>query len=234
MFSKSAQFYDAIYSHKDYGAEAAKIQMLIQAHKRTNGTRLLDVACGTGAHMVHLQADYQVAGLDLDAGLLDIARAKLPDVPLHHADMIDFDLGAQFDAVICLFSAIGYVETVDNLNRAVAAMSKHVAAGGVLMIEPSFNPDTFKSGHLGAIFVDDPQLKIVRMNISTIENGLAILNFRYMVGTPDGIKIFEERHALGLFTRDEYRAAFESAGLTDIVFDEYGVDGRGLWMGVQG
>jgi cyclopropane fatty-acyl-phospholipid synthase-like methyltransferase len=52
MFSKSANYYDEIYAAvgKDYSAEAEKARKFIQAHKRSAGNHLLDIACGTGVH----------------------------------------------------------------------------------------------------------------------------------------------------------------------------------------
>ena len=76
--------------------------------------RLLDVACGTGLHLSYLTYRFQVEGLDRDEQLLAIARQRNPEVPLHHADMVDFALGRTFDVVTCLFSAIGYVKTLEN------------------------------------------------------------------------------------------------------------------------
>jgi hypothetical protein len=108
-----------------------------------------------------------------------------------------------------------------------------VLPGGVLIIEPSFERETFTPGYLGAVFVDQPGLKIARINLSTVEGDLAVLNFRYMVGTPDGITTFDERHELAMFEREVYRGAYEAAGLVDVAFDEDGVDGRGLWLGVK-
>jgi ubiquinone/menaquinone biosynthesis C-methylase UbiE len=54
MFTKSARFYDAIYSFKDYAQESAKIDALIRQHSHSGGSTLLDVACGTGAHSGYL------------------------------------------------------------------------------------------------------------------------------------------------------------------------------------
>ena len=51
MFSKTAQYYDIIYSFKDYQAETNRIVDIINREKRSIGNRLLDVACGTGLHM---------------------------------------------------------------------------------------------------------------------------------------------------------------------------------------
>ena len=125
MFSNSARIYDAVYSFKDYGAEAERVHELIQ-ERSPGASSLLDVACGTGKHLEQFRRWYpDVAGVDLDEGLIDVARDRLDDVPLQLADMTSFDLGRKFDAVTCLFSSIGYVGTVERLASAIAAMAAH-------------------------------------------------------------------------------------------------------------
>jgi hypothetical protein len=44
MFTESAEFYDAIYSFKDYAAEAAQIAALVRA-SCPQARSVLDVAC---------------------------------------------------------------------------------------------------------------------------------------------------------------------------------------------
>ncbi|MFN2469705.1 MAG: class I SAM-dependent methyltransferase [Gaiellaceae bacterium] len=231
MFSRSARLYDAIYSWKDYQAEAERLHALVQ--ERAPGARtLLDVACGTGAHLAELRRWYEVEGLDLDPALLAVARERLPGVPLHEADMTDFDLGRTFDAVTCLFSSIGYVRTLDRMRVAVAAMTRHVASG-VLVIEPWLLRENWLERHVGAVFVDEPELKIARMNAGETRDGMSVLNMHYLVGTPDGVEHFVERHELGLFRDEDYRKAFEAAALT-VDYDAEGLMGRGLYFGTLG
>ena len=98
MYSRKARFYDAIYANLDYTDQAHKVHRLIQANKRSSGNRLLDVACGAGLHLERWQQDYTVEGLDISEEMLAVARDRLPNVPLHVADMADFNLGARFDA----------------------------------------------------------------------------------------------------------------------------------------
>jgi ubiquinone/menaquinone biosynthesis C-methylase UbiE len=93
---------------------------------RTSGKTLLDVACGTGGHLTYLKHHYGSEGLDLDPNLLAIARERHPKLPFHHTDMVQFDLGHTFDAVVCLFSALGYVVTIDRLHSAIAAMARYL------------------------------------------------------------------------------------------------------------
>lgn len=135
MFTKSARFYDAIYSWKDYPAEAQKLRSLIR-QRNPQARTLLDVACGTGKHLELLREDFEVEGLDLDDDMLAIARERLPGVPLHHGSFSDFELGRTFDVVTCLFSSIGYAQTEANLRLAIAAMARHLSPGGVLIVEP--------------------------------------------------------------------------------------------------
>src|SRR5689334_10199369 len=105
MFTKSAAYYDAIYrTMKDYAQEAQQVHALLQHYQRSAGATLLDVACGTGGHLPMLQQFYHVEGLDLDAQMLSMARQRHPGVVFHQANLLDFELGRQYDALVCLFS----------------------------------------------------------------------------------------------------------------------------------
>src|SRR5205823_3257901 len=145
---------------------------------------LLDVACGTGLHLERLRDRYEVEGLELDPEMLALARARLPGVRLHEGDMTGFDLGRRFDAVVCLFSSIGYVMTVERLQAAFAAMARHLGSSGVLVVEPWITPDRWMDGRLSANFVDDPELKLARIVASRREGRISILDMHHLVGEP--------------------------------------------------
>jgi len=232
MFSKSEKYYDEIYSSmgKNYLRESNKVHKFIQKYKHTDGNTLLDVACGTGAHAGPLSKRYKVEGLDLDARMLAIARRKYPKMRFHRGDMTNFDLGRQFDIVVCLFSTIGYVKTNAKLQKAIKRMSQQLLHGGVVLIEPWFTPEQWKTGHVHALHVNKPDLKITRMGLSTQRGRVSILEFQYLIGTSKGIEHSVEHHELGLFTHEEYLDAFRFAGLK-VFHDKKGLDGRGLYIG---
>lgn len=235
MFSPSANYYDIIYQTmgKNYELESSRLLSFVQKYKGSSGKTLLDVACGTGEHLKHLQKDFSVEGLDLDEELLKSVTQKLPDIPVHHANMLDFNLERKYDVVACLFSSIGYVVTKKNLYLAISNMKKHTSAGGLLFVEPWFGPEQFHSGVAHAVFVDQPTLKIARMNVSKVIDGkISVLDFQYLIATPEGVNHFSERHELGLFTHEEYVAAFRECGM-NVIYDEQGLDGRGLYIGIN-
>jgi SAM-dependent methyltransferase len=234
LFTKTQQFYDAIYSRKDYAEEARRLKRFIAQHLRSGGRALLDVACGTGGHVPYLRDDFDYEGLDLDPKMLELARSHFPNIPFHQGNMIDFALGRTFDVVTCLFSSIAYSRTDPLLRQTIATMARHVCPEGIVVVAPFFAPDAWIPGRLDAIFVDQPALKLVRMNISGVDASgtVASLDFHYLVGTPEGVDHLTEHHELGLFTDEQYRAAFAQAGLS-VAHDAEGLIGRGLYIGTR-
>lgn len=225
-YSESAAFYDRIYASKDYRAEAEAIRALAPDGART----LLEVACGTGRHLAVLAEWFEVEGVDSSPDMLAVARARLPDTPLHVADMRSLALGRRFDVVTCLFSSIGYVRSVDELSAAIAAMTSHLTDRGTLIVEPWFTPDAWRTGSVhGSLIVDDADLKVARLVVSSTRDRFAVTPMHHLVARASGVTHFVETHELFLATADEYRAAFTAAGLaTRFEADKLM---RGAWIG---
>lgn len=233
-FNKSANYYDLIYAalEKDYRKETNQLRKLIQRFKQSEGKDLLDVACGTGHHIQHMRKYYSCEGLDLQPKLLTIARKRNPSVKFYRGNMLTFNPHKQFDVITCLFSAIGYMKTLRELNQAIRNMARHLRPGGVIIVEPWLTPATLRPGHVGSVFVNQPKLKIARMNILVVKGRLSILKFHYLIGTPNGVEYMTESDEFGLFMRVEYMSAFRKAGLR-VTYDRKGLIGRGLYIGVR-
>jgi SAM-dependent methyltransferase len=229
-YTRSADFYDLVYAGKPYADEAAAVHARIQAHLRSGGNALLDAGCGTRGHAAHLRAHYRVEGLDLEEGLLRIARERYPDAAFHQGDMADFDLGRRFDAIVCLFSAIGYVRTEDALRRTIAGFARHLRPGGVAVVEPWLTPDVFQAGRLRLDASESAELKVARIVRCDYEGELSVLVFSFLVGRPKGVEHWEERHLLGLFSHGQMRDAFRAAGLEVVEHDPHGLTRRGLYV----
>jgi len=232
MFSESTALYDLIYSEfKDYPEEGEKVAKLL-ARECPGARRILDVGCGTGRHAALLTDLHglEVDGLDIESGFLDIARTRCPDGRFFQGDMADFDLGWRYDAVICLFSSIGYVRTPERLASALGSMRRHVSPGGKVVVEPWFTPQAFQGGSVHLNTVDQEGFKISRMSRSEVRGRVSWIEFHYLVGRPDGIRHLREVHELGLFTQAEMMEAFHSAGFEKVGFDPEGLIGRGLYL----
>jgi|SRR5580658_2925086 SAM-dependent methyltransferase len=230
MFDESAQFYDAIYAtFKDYPAEVAKVAQLLRGIDPKFKT-LLDVACGTGEHARLLaQAGYRVDGLDLDASFIRIARGKHQAGRFIEADMSEFDLPHRYDVVMCLFSSIGYLRTLDQVERALRCFRKHVRPGGVVIVEPWFEPGVLDPNRTDRITAETNGVRITRTSRMELEGNLSRLHFEYEITDSAGTRIAREVHELGVFPRSDLLNTFRAAGL-DPDFDPMGLSGRGLYV----
>lgn len=224
------ELYDAIYSYRNYARESEILRELIAKHKRSSGDRLLDIACGTGHHLEFLSMDFDCVGLDKSPYLLKAAQKRNPECQFIEGDMMYFDLGYWFDAVICLFSAIGYAKNIEILKSTLARFYTHTAPGGVVLVEPWLFPDRFVEGHMSLDTVDRPQYKVSRMSASHRSGDLCVLTYHFTVGRAGKIEKWESRSELSLFTEADYMESMRQAGF-DVEFDPVGLWSRGLLIG---
>lgn len=233
----TAEVYDALYEWKQYAKEAETI-VEITKNRKSPGKALLDVACGTGNHIPHLQAHFDsITGIDLSPEQVQWAQQKFPSLSFQVANAKNFQLDRKFDVITCLFSSIVYLHPFSDVKQAVKTMADHLEPGGMVLIEPFFQPSEWKPGSLHANFVDKPELKISRISNSTMDgNDVAVLAFHHLVGRPTHVEHFIETHRMGLYTTEQYISAFEEAGLAVQCLKEelpgtFGV--RGLIVGTK-
>jgi SAM-dependent methyltransferase len=214
-YSSAAEFYDLLYSgRKDYSAEAPVIAGLIRESAPAAKT-VLDVACGTGRHAEELtKLGFAVDGIDLEQQFIDIAAQRNPSGRFVVADMATFELGRQYDAVLCMFSSIGYVLTVEALNATLQRFAAHLAPGGVMIVEGWFEPGQLTHRNVDAFVQAKDGLAVSRMARTYVEGKLSRLEFDYLIGRADRVEHRSETHRLGLFTQDEMETAFRGAGLS--------------------
>jgi dTDP-3-amino-3,4,6-trideoxy-alpha-D-glucopyranose N,N-dimethyltransferase len=216
MYERSyAAIYDVMNRGvgKDYGAEADAVTREVLA-RRPEARTLLDVACGTGEHLVHLRDRFAVEGLELSEPMAAIARTKLgAEVPIHAGDMRSFELDRTFDAVTCMFSSIGYTRDALQLGRAITTMANHLVPGGVLVFDAWLLPEQWHDGHRRAFAVNDDDLTLTRLDTSHRMGRTSVLDFHFAAATGDGVDRFVERHELTMHSADEYETALAAAGL---------------------
>jgi len=100
------------------------------------GARVLDVGCGTGTHAsILIEKGSSVAGVDLNEGMLRVARTKCPKANWIQGDMRSLALHREFDLVLCMYGAINYVDREDGLRQTMENLLRHARPGGFVIIE---------------------------------------------------------------------------------------------------
>ncbi|WP_051063542.1 class I SAM-dependent methyltransferase [Nocardiopsis halophila] len=227
--------YDLLYRDggKDYRAEADIVSDLI-TERRPDASAVLDVGCGTGGHLRRLTEHFDtVEGMDRAEGMLQVCRRELPDIRVHHADMRDFDLGRRFDAVVSLFNVVGNVADSAELDATLSALMRHLAPGGVVVVEPWWFDEQFTDGHIGSSTVTVGDTTVARLSHSVRDAGRTRMEVHCLIGTRgNGLQHVSYQHDMALFTRDQYEAAFARAGCP-VTYIGGAYPGPGLFVGVR-
>lgn len=231
-FARSAHIYDDLYQKsRDYKNQAAQINKWIRLRK-PDAASLLDVACGTGLHLLYLNSYYGVAGIDINPTMVEIAKYRNPGIHVWVRDMRDFNIGKTFDAIICMFSSITYADTVEGLNMTLANYARHLNPNGICIVEPFVTPEVWRDGGLGLRTAESKSKKVAMLDRAERLGRRIRREIIYVVATPDRIEQIHEEYTFPLFTHEEHEGAFRSAGF-DVEFDKKGFkEGRGMYFGV--
>jgi ubiquinone/menaquinone biosynthesis C-methylase UbiE len=232
-YARSAEIYDLLYAQRiDYAVNAERIRRIVEQRSPSAQT-LLEAACGTGAYLERFAERFDVTGIDSSPQMLDRARARLPGRRLVEADMSDFDLGETFDVVVCLFSSVAYLQTLEALRATFRCFARHLSPGGVVIVEPWFSPDQWFEGQVHATTAQSEALAVARVSTSHRDGRRVTMNWAFAVAHSDGrAETFVEAHVTGQFTVEEHLAAFRAAGL-DATHDAEGLMGRGLYVAAR-
>ena len=234
IYKELSHYYDLIYSRKDYEKEAETIRRLILKHQKSRGNNLLEIACGTGRHVQYLQNDFNILATDASAEMLRVGRRNTRDVSFEQADMLNLNLGREFDVIICMFSSIGYVRTYANLEKAIGNFSRHLKTGGVAVVEPWFTKSTYKNGSPHLSTYCDDNLKIARECVSKTHGNVSVLDMHYLIAERNkNVKYFVDRHELGMFETEKILQFMRATGLNAKFLRTGLFKDRGIYVGVK-
>jgi SAM-dependent methyltransferase len=102
---------------------------------------LLDAGCGTGrVGREVFRRGVDVVGVDMDAEMLNTARARCPSGSWIEGDISAIQLGRTFDIVLMAGNVINFV-IPESRRKAVENLVRHVRPGGLLINGQSIRPD---------------------------------------------------------------------------------------------
>jgi SAM-dependent methyltransferase len=134
-YSELAPLYDAFTAASDYEAWTSHV-LALAGTLGLRGTRLLDVACGTGKSLLPFaRRGFEVTGCDISTAMLAEARRKSPEVPLVEADMRALPKLGSFDLVTCFDDSLNHLLDEGELASALASMAANLAAAGLLLFD---------------------------------------------------------------------------------------------------
>jgi cyclopropane fatty-acyl-phospholipid synthase-like methyltransferase len=133
-FDRIGARYDEAFPHKE--GQLAAGEWLI--NRLAPGSRVLDVGCGTGLPTARqlAQAGYQVTGVDISDGMLQLARRDVPTGTFRQLDVADLPAKGikeeGHEAVVAFFSLL--MLTRDEISPTLRKLRTLLAPGGYFLL----------------------------------------------------------------------------------------------------
>jgi SAM-dependent methyltransferase len=223
-------YYDYIYSWKQYATEAARIKEILQANSIPKSATILEWACGTGRYLEHFK-EYNCIGVDLCERSLELAAQRAPDAKLFLEDMTTHKPTEPVNVILGLFGAIGYLDPKDQLQLAIQNAYDLLGNGGVLIIEPWVSESNFRSGEPHLQIYRSLNLQIARMVTPDQLDMKSILKFEFLIGR-SGAKIEHllSTEELWLCETDHLNIILEEKGFRKIEIVDGFMPYSSLWI----
>lgn len=216
-----SQYYDLLYSDKDYKAEVEYVDRLIKDIIE-KPKYLLDLGCGTGRHAeLFCSKGYIVHGVDLSEEMLKIAetrRASKEDKLTFSCLRIqELNLDKKFDVVVSLFHVMSYQTSNNELTEAFKVVKKHLKNRGLFIFDFWYGP---------AVLTDLPVIRVKRLENNRIkvtriaepilhaQKNVVDVNYDLFIEDKETKKIFEikELHKMRYFFDTELELICDQIG----------------------
>jgi len=143
VFLKYSEYYDLLYSDKNYQQEVNYIVDIIQK-ELPNAKTILDLGCGTGVHANLLaEKGYHVTGIDLSDKMISIANNSLKNRYNKNKEKLHFEVGdirkirkdKKFDVVISLFHVFSYLNSNNDVIEGMQTIKSHLKKNGICLFD---------------------------------------------------------------------------------------------------
>jgi SAM-dependent methyltransferase len=232
MYNELAEFTNLLYSGKDYKKEIDFLVKLIK--KRNLQTKyILEVACGAANHSKYLQTyGYKTVGVDLNEGMIKIARKNLPNTEFYVQDMKKLELPMKFDVILCLFNSINYAYGYNQLKQILKRFANHLNDGGVIILDTFFIKENWKHERFDAKAFSFPKLDVARVNKIKLDGNYVIVDQTYVIHENGKKKIMNNINKMFLFEINKLKESIKESGFEVKLYYDLSENKRKGWNNI--
>ena len=212
-YERFAYAYDRIMYNVDYQRWADYIQSIFNQQGESPRT-ILDVACGTAAlTLVLAERSFQMTGIDLV-----------------HGDMRTFDLGKQFDAVLCTYDSINYMQDEENFATACIRIFDHLKPSGLFVFDVTTERNITRHFHAQTFAENHEDYAYIWQNLYSKKDQVCRTNLTFFIRDGDLFERFEELHVQRIFDNGLIKRILKKCGYEVLgMYDMYTLNRPGLF-----
>lgn len=226
-FNLYSQYYDLLYSEKDYKAEAAYVVDLIKKHN-PNANSILELGSGTGKHArLFEECGYHVLGIERSSEMVAIAlKQKKSNVKYQVSDISNFVAQEKFEVALSLFHVISYLTVNEKLIETFQNVWQHLQANGLFIFDVWHSPAVYhqrpenRTKKLTGVDVEVFRKAIPQIDT---ENNVVLVNYDIQIRDlkTDQVTTFTEKHPMRYFSFPEMELLARLTGFEVIATEEF-------------
>jgi SAM-dependent methyltransferase len=176
---------------------------------------VLDLACGSGRHMIPLSGEgYCVVGLDISRKLLSIAKKRCPDALVVLGDMRHLPFKEDtFTVVVNLDTSIGYLPSQSDDEASFAEAKKALKENGCFVVD-IFNKKQLAHKYLNkepvTKTIDYPSFFLEQKR--TVNTDSTVLCDQWTVRDKKSGKVSAFTHSVRLYDREQLEQMLKKTG----------------------
>lgn len=208
-YNSMAKYYDLFYSNKSYERETDFLKELMGNRKT-----VLDVGCGTGVHM-HLLEDsgYIVDGLDLNSGMLDIAKTRVKG-NLIEANLLNFNINKKYDSIISMFAVFNHLNDYNEFEEGIMHCYKYLNEDGIIIIDLH---NGRKSGEKVSEYKEYKRIMSWKFDEKNFKE---YTNIQYIIGD----SIYEDKHEFIIYEVEKIKEILDKNKLNYNLYENYSLN----------
>ncbi|HET6384250.1 MAG TPA: class I SAM-dependent methyltransferase [Armatimonadota bacterium] len=217
-FTEIAPYYDELMKDVPYRFWARYV-LTVADRFDCKPTRILDLACGTGAvTMLLAEQGFEMAGVDGSAEMLAIAREKAAasgrNISFIHADLRSYSAPGLFDLVICLYDSLNNILNPGDLERTFKCVRESMAPDALFVFD--VNTDYALRANLFTQENRDPAIPIRYRWESHYDypTRICTVNMDFWVTEGGRERAFSEVHRQRAYSRADLERMLDEAGIT--------------------
>jgi SAM-dependent methyltransferase len=137
---ENPQYFEIAFQHRDIGRECDFIESVMELYSKTDNRKVLDVFCGTGAHILELlHRGYEADGFDVTDPMLDYVRENV--IPASYKPRLwkdnleNFKVEGEYGLLTNMLTSFNYITTNEGVLSHLESAAKALSYGGIYIIE---------------------------------------------------------------------------------------------------
>jgi SAM-dependent methyltransferase len=214
-FREYAEYYDLIYSDKDYEKEVDFLEEIFETFCKPR--TILEIGCGTGNYTrLLLERGYDVTAVDISENMLKIARRKCA-CRFIEGDVRDISINMEFDACIAMFTVMGYIIENSDITKALNNIHRHLKPKGILIFDVWNGLAVMRIlPELRVKEVETDKVKVIRIAIPNLRSfdHICEVNYKLLILNKKDNTFSEinEKHIVRFYFPQEIKYYLENAG----------------------